>query len=158
MSGDADIDTVAKSVGFDNGAPDGTTPLSVEQQQMLGFREYNPTRNWNSYVTSSYMWQHGSGKTSVDSWAGKGSFAGAGSGGFNWGGLLGGLFKVYGAIRLAKEQKKAMAKAHADALAHPKININKDNFAKGATVGGITQAAIDIQGWRILQRPVQDYG
>ena len=142
MSGDADIDTVAKSVGFDNGAPDGTTPLSVEQQQMLGFREYNPTRNWNSYVTSSYMWQHGSGKTSVDSWAGKGSFAGAGSGGFNWGGLLGGLFKVYGAIRLAKEQKKAMAKAHADALAHPKININKDNFAKGATIGGITQAAI----------------
>jgi hypothetical protein len=66
--GQADIDDVAKSVGFANGAPDGTTPLTVEQQQMLGFREYNPTRNWNSYVTASYMWQHSHGQTSVESW------------------------------------------------------------------------------------------
>ena len=47
--------------------PNMDTPLSVQQQQMLGFREYNPIRTWSHYVTTSQLWKS-SGKTSVDSW------------------------------------------------------------------------------------------
>lgn len=65
-AGTGSLLNVAKSVGFD-GIPSDDTPLTVEQQQMLGFREFSPVRTWAHYTVDSQLWRT-SGKTSVESW------------------------------------------------------------------------------------------
>ena len=66
ITGKSSLEDVAKSVGFKD-IPTPDTPLTVQQQQQLGFREYSPIRTWAHYLTESYLWKN-SGMTSVESW------------------------------------------------------------------------------------------
>ena len=83
VNGVGTLEEVAKSIGFD-GIPSGDTPLTPEQQQMLGYMEYSKIRNWNHYLNDVSLWKN-TGALPVDRWttgvvdpfAGKG-FAGGG--------------------------------------------------------------------------------
>ena len=44
------------ALGF-KAIPAMDTPLTVQQQQMLGFREFNTIRTWAHYVTASQLWK-----------------------------------------------------------------------------------------------------
>ena len=80
VKGQATIEDVAHSIGFEK-IPEDSTPLTVYQQQALGFREYNKIRTWAHYVSESNLWKN-SGMTSLDRWmtGGVDPFAGGGVG------------------------------------------------------------------------------
>ena len=139
IKGDGKLIDVAKSIGFDS-IPDGTTPLTAEQQRALGFREYAVARNWNNYLNEAVLWKR-DGMTSAERWSkfhGSGigdmdegrarrepgyrepkrrrRFKGSGLGDIMAFGRKNGIFAALAGAWLQNKRQKAMMKAHEASL------------------------------------------